>query len=680
MGALAALGALARLGLGRSWRDRGGAARALAAASGRSLVTLSLAASAAALLVTSARSLGGAFATPHADGAVAAALGLAALAVLVAFCAGFRAEHQDPGLPWLRTLPIPPLAVEAWLVLRRTSWRRALVLAAALAGQAAGLGVGVRGCAAVGLAGACVTPLLAALEARTMRRMPPSRIEDARLAMRLLGALASLVVVSLADPRPAGPVLSLAGRLSTWRGEHLWTWVYADGEAPGLWARALAFVFGCVALTTWFTVRAARDPHGYRTFEGSAHRAASALGGAPEGLGALARREFLRVRRDRKVLLRALAVPWVGALLWLALEPGGSTLSGAGVWRALAVATALGAFALYNAAVEAMDLEGSAGWLLWCLPVTVRAVLRAKATFWGTGAVALGALGLGAWALRSHPGTLRCLFAAWGTLVTVSVLSAGAVALSLDGARSEGPRVGVGRLGSGGFVLAVLLLALALDSGEPGTALRATALVALAVGGLWVRAEASLGEGGTGRPPATEPPMLALASLALLAAQHGARTLGGVGGTEPARGAAAAGFVAVLAGALGWLSRNLRGSRGVDRWGALHTIAAGALALGWVQVLHRGGFTLAWGGHTALHKAAELLVLGYLGCAMPWRGAEGVLGPRWAWALGWAVPVLLGGVRDVPATVVLAGCAAWAYRETRLGLAPVAVWGLAAAL
>jgi hypothetical protein len=63
---------------------------------------------------------------------------------------------------------------------------------------------------------------------------------------------------------------------------------------------------------------------------------------------------------------------------------------------------------------------------------------------------------------------------------------------------------------------------------------------------------------------------------------------------------------------------------------------------------------------------------------MPWRGAEAVLGARWAWALGWAAPVILRGAGEAPVTVVVAGCAAWAYRETRVALAPAVVWALAA--
>ena len=97
-------------------------------------------------------------------------------------------------------------------------------------------------------------------------------------------------------------------------------------------------------------------------------------------------RELRLLGRDRNFLVQTLVLPIViiGAQVLLN-TPGRAFATGFGSPEQVAAAAfGIGAYALMFSAFQTLNAEGQALWILYCVPQSLEAVLREKATLWGT--------------------------------------------------------------------------------------------------------------------------------------------------------------------------------------------------------------------------------------------------------------------------------------------------------
>ena len=348
-------------------------------------------------------------------------IGVLLVAMLVSTLGSKELSSPEWDLEWLATLPLP---LRALLAIRLGE--RALVSAYALMMLfpflvVAGWRLSPHGSASASVAAAVLVGVLlmvfvaaaqTAVEIAARLRLSPSRLRNLQATFSVAGMLALVAAMVPGMGR---------GRVVIEWGAHLPDWLrwtppglavaaltgrpLVDGGGDGGWAAlALLAVETAVvaALAVAWLARALRPgviAGGVRESGGRIARAAAAAvatpvattpvaTGRPPLLTAVQRRELRLLGRDRNFLVQTLVTPLVVVgmqVVFSARSDGGlDHVLGAEPTTLAAIAFGIAAYALMFSALQTLNAEGVALWLLYTVPRPLERILREKAVLWAS--------------------------------------------------------------------------------------------------------------------------------------------------------------------------------------------------------------------------------------------------------------------------------------------------------
>jgi membrane protease YdiL (CAAX protease family) len=227
----------------------------------------------------------------------------------------------------------------------------------------------------------------------------PAQLRNMQAAISIIGVIVLLLAVSAGTPVSGGYIVSWGPSLPSWSlslppglavqmaasagaPEAIWPLLLLSGEAA-------LFLLGSMMLLTW-QLRSGVVASGAR--ESGRSGKASKTGGPAPGrwslrgiLAPIQIREVRLLGRDRTFLVQTLVMPVVliSAQLFLNTNAVSSFASIASHPEyAASAAFGISAYALMFSALQTINTEGGALWLLYCVPRSLQSILRQKAVFW----------------------------------------------------------------------------------------------------------------------------------------------------------------------------------------------------------------------------------------------------------------------------------------------------------
>jgi membrane protease YdiL (CAAX protease family) len=272
-------------------------------------------------------------------------------------------------------------------------------------------------------------------------------LRNLRAVISVFGMLPLLLALAMAT-RETSFMFDVAAALPAWldylpAGLAVRAIAAADGAAAAPWlALAMAQSLAVVAIGYALVYRQLRHGvvaggarEGVARLPRAARHAPAPSPGAQPRLSAVQRRELVFLGRDRTFMAQTLVVPIVMVGAQVFINAGGNVFAGAVEHpeTLAAIAFGLAAYTLMTSAFQALNAEGRALWILYCIPRPLEFVLWQKAKLWGAVATLYAALAFaGAVVLAGHL-TLQFVGLAAIVLAGVPIFAVIATALGVFG-------------------------------------------------------------------------------------------------------------------------------------------------------------------------------------------------------------------------------------------------------
>jgi ABC-2 type transport system permease protein len=334
------------------------------------------------------------------------AVSLLALAALLMALAGREIARPEWDLEWLATLPLPMSTLLASRLTERVLTNSAGFLALAPFLSVLAWFCGYRWAAPVlGAAfSAALLVLVATLQtaADTGLRLslPPHRLRNFHATVSIIALPVLFLAISMAFPADTF-VFAAATALPDWT-RWLPSGLAVQAVAATDATRALMFTFlmlaevaAVVVAGLWLLARQLRNgvvAVGVREAAGRVandRRTVRAPWRVSALISPVQRRELLLLARDRTFMVQTLVLPLSIVGMQVLLNVHANIFVGAVDTPSTLAALAFGlaAYTLMFSAFQTLNAEGQALWILYCVPHSLEAVLRQKASLWSAMAI-----------------------------------------------------------------------------------------------------------------------------------------------------------------------------------------------------------------------------------------------------------------------------------------------------